>query len=469
MQPSAETIRAILEGKRPTEDLSGVTLDGKRLPRRDRVAPWNLSGVILRGAVLTRLDLTEAKFTNADLSGAAFRGVNLLRADFTGATAAGALFNDVNLAYAEFRDADLRGAAIAYANLADVSFRDADLHGASVNAVRLSLNGSTHALGLKEALNERYGRVSYPFAAGVSGDAFCLAYLPDTGQLSWGGYAEQALRAGLAACGLESEFVNETDLEDAWRRLTRELRAGHGAITPVHVGDPSITGSAFGGSEWIFLTGYDADRDTVRARCLRGDAMEWPWEEFARRWCMRHPQDPGRSPLVYTFCVVKGRRETVHPGEAVLRGIRNGLRVLDLGDGAEEGVVYGIPAYDLLLRDLDVDPRSDHEGCGWLGPGVRHLHGSRWALRDFLLEARRYLTGGETPLARAVAAIETAMADLASLVRLLPWSLAGDEADAVEVFLANREEAARRLRAARSREEEARDALAEYVAEARPS
>ena len=469
MSTSEDLILQVLAGRTPEGgDLAGVTLDGKRLPRRERVVPWALGGVSLRGAVLTRLDLRDADFRGSDLSGAAFRNVNLERADFSEAVVGGAIFDDVNLAYAKFLDADLRGAAFSFANLADVSFKGADMRGASVNAARLTMNGGTHTLGMKEALRHRYRRVSYPFVAGVSGDAFDLAYLIESGSMEWGGFVRETFDRCMAACGFSTDFLNESDVEEAWRRLTTELAEGNGVVTPVHIGGACVTGSAFGGSAWVYVCDFDRRRDAVRVRCLLGDEIWLGWDEFIRSWCVRHPETSAGGEIVYSLCVMRNRVEEVEEGEAVLRGIRSAVGILEGGEKPEFGAVCGIPVYDFLLRDLEVDPLMDEEGCAWLGPGVRHHHGSRWAVRDFLVEAsEKYLVEAEKPLGRAIELYQGVMDDLARVIRIMPAGLNDHDGDASR-FIENREEAARCLRSARAAETEALAALAESALYGRP-
>jgi Pentapeptide repeats (8 copies) len=461
--PMDAVIEAIVKGQRPEAgELLGVKLDGKRLPRREKVVPWNLTEMNLRGSVFTRLDLDHVVLKGADLSGAVFRNVNLGHADFRDASAAGAVFEDVNLAYADFSGADLRGAVFSFANLADICFKDADMKGAAVNGVRFSMNGVTHTLGLKEALNHRYRNVGYPFAAGVSGDAFWLTYGIDTGALAWGGHAPNTLSRGLSLCGFASEMVTEFDVEEAWRRLTGELAAKRGVITPVQIGGPLVTGTGFGGSEWVYVSDFDLERNAVRIRCLLSDNLWMPWGQFISSWCVRHPLDPDPGQIVYTLCVVGDRTAEVTPGEAVLAGIRNAVEILDTGECPEQNAVCGIPVYDLLLRDLETDPSLGDEGCTWLGLGLRHHHGSRWAVRDFLRQAEGHLKGGEEHLALAIEAYEQVLSRLGRMIRILPVSIDSEEAGATSVrrFLENRDEAARCLREARAAESRGRDALA---------
>jgi hypothetical protein len=470
MELTEGLFQELMEGRRPADaDLSGITIDGKRMPERDEVVAWDLSGVNLRGAVLTRLDLTGARFRGADLAGAAFMNVALSGADFRDVSAGGAIFEDVNLAYASFRGSDLRGTSFSYANLADINFKGADLRGASVNGVRFSLNGGTHCLGLKESLIHRYRDVTYPFVIGVSGDAFWLSYRSETGNLAWGGFPRETFTRGLAACGFESELVNEVDVETAWRRLVSELKEGRGVITPLHVGGQWITGSAFGGSEWVYVSSYDAGEDSVRVRCLLGNDLEFTWDEFVRSWCIHHPLAEYRDEIVYTMCVVGERVQSVEPWEAALAGIRSGIEILDLGELARENAVCGIAAYDLLVRDLQADPDQAAECCLWLGHGLMHHHGSRWAIRDFLKEARSLLPVGGREIDEAIALYEEVLADLREAVELLPASLAGEDDLAEEArrkFSENRDAARKHLRDARAGEEKAREALKAVLAAA---
>lgn len=462
MQPDPEQLKALYSGKHPEDlDLSGAELDGDSMPLPESGEPFDLTGANLRGTVFSRLDLRRAKLAGADLSGAVFRNVDLGHADFTWCTAVGAVLEDVNLSYTRWREADLRGMSISFANLTDTSFKGADLRGAEVNAVRFSMNGGTHVLGLKEALSDRYGPVSYPFGAGVSGDAFWMSYAVDRGELTWEGSAREILSQGLRHCGFEWKFTSGMDAEDAWKLLVRDLGAGQGVITPLHVGGAALSGTAFGGSEWIYVRDHDADLDAVRVNCLLGDRIIFPREEFLANWCVSAAPDESR---VYNYCSIGDRLEDVSRSEAVTRGIRFGLELLDRGE--VPGRVCGIPAYDLLLRDLDTESVDGGEGCAWTGLGLRLHHGSRWAIRDFLREACRDLEEDAEALHAVVLIYEDVMEDLRSVFRLLPESLSRDgeagEADRSQ-FMSNRDEARGRLRKARGGEVRARDALREIV------
>ena len=208
---------------------------------------------------------------------------------------------------------------------------------------------------------------------------------------------------------------------------------------------------------------YDAKRGAVRVRCLLGNDLEFTWDEFVRAWCIHHPMAEYRDEIVYTMCVVGECVQDVEPWEAVLSGLRSGVELLGLGEFARKNAVCGIPAYDMLLRDLEqADVTVGEECCTWLGLGLMHHHGSRWAIRDFLSEARGILPVGGREIDTALATYGTVLTDLRAVIELLPSSMAGEDEEAEEArerFLANRHLAAKHLRSARSAEETARDAL----------
>ncbi|MFQ5845576.1 MAG: pentapeptide repeat-containing protein, partial [Planctomycetota bacterium] len=286
------------------ESLSGLDLTGLRIVGESfgESPPADFSRCDLRGAHFERVDLARAQFVEANLSGATFRTVNLSRADLRRCAARGSVFSDVNLAYANFAGADLRGSILFEANMADVSFKDASLEGAEVDAIRLSLNGSTHVLGLKEALRALAGETSYPYIAGVSGDCFWLTYYQKTRELNWGGFAKDALRRGLENFGFECELVDEVEEPAAWDALRRAVADGRTVITPLHVSKATILGGGFGGAEWVFVTGID--RGEVLVNCLLGDGLRFGRERFLSGWCMHHPEEEAAGDLpTYYICV----------------------------------------------------------------------------------------------------------------------------------------------------------------------
>jgi hypothetical protein len=249
-----------------------------------------------------------------------------------------------------------------------------------------------------------------------------------------------------------------------------DLRDGRGVITPLHVGGQWITGSGFGGSEWVYVSSYDPAEDSVRVRCMLGNDLEFTWDEFVRSWCIHHPMEEYGDEIVYTMCVVGERVQNVEPWEAVLAGLRSGVEILGLGEFSRENAVCGIPAYDMLLRDLlQADPAVGEECCTWLGLGLMHHHGSRWAIRDFLEEARSILPVGGREIDEALAIYERVLGDLRAAIELLPGSLDGDDemvAAAREKFAETRDAAAKHLRSARSAEEEGRELLKAVLAAA---
>lgn len=122
-------------------DLQARRDSGERWPAADR--PLSLSGVRLHQVDLSRLDLTGADLSYAELVGCNLRGTRLERADLTGA-----LLNDANLVDCELVGADLAGTDLSNSHLMGVGLVRAKAHeaifygthcaGASFNGTDLS-------------------------------------------------------------------------------------------------------------------------------------------------------------------------------------------------------------------------------------------------------------------------------------------------------------------------------------------
>jgi len=455
-------------------DLSGLTFSGGAFPSGQ---PVDFRGAALRGATFTNIDLGGARFVEADLSGATFHNVALARADFSRCCGRGALFSDVNLAYTSFAESDLRGSLFFDANMAAISFKGARLEGCEVDAIRLSLNGSTHVLGLKEALRVLAAEESYPYIAGVSADAFWISYYLKTRDLNWGGFARDVLRRGLESFGFACTFLDEVEEGAAWDALTAALAGGATVITPLHVPASTVLGSGFGGAEWVFVTGID--RGEVLVNCLLGDGLRFPRQRFLSGWCMHHPLEEAAAdlPIIYAMCVVSPRERVPSRRETTRAGLRSAVEVLTLP--STEKVAFGFDAYRMLAEDLQehhapesLPPDELRRFLPWLGLGVLHHHGSRWAIRDFLAEV---LDGGDfegadrSALAEAHDLYRDVCDLLQKLLTLLPWTFDGrDEAErseAIRSYHAHREEGADLLRAAAARE---RDAIERFRAVTEP-
>ena len=448
-----------------------MTLSGRDLS--GATGPLDFTGSDLRGTRFVEADLNHARFSEADLSGASFHNVNLSGADFTRCSGRGSTFADVNLAYALFTEADLRGSLFFDANMADICFKGAALDGSEVDAIRLSLNGSTHVLGLKEAVCSLAAPVSYPTIAGVSGDAFWLTYYNTTQDINWGGFANDVLTRGLANFGFACELLDEVEEGDAWDRLAGALAEGSTVITPLHVSAATVLGTGFGGSEWVFVTGID--RGEVLVNCLLGDGLRFSPERFRAGWCVHHPSEEAADdlPVIYAMCVVKQREETPSRAEIVRRGIAAGVELLTLP--ATEKVLFGFDAYAQLVHDLesnhgpdDLPPDEARRFLPWLGLGVLHHHGSRWAIRDFLGEVRDRgdLSGSDhEAVGEAHELYAGACEDLQRFLQIMPWTFdchdEQERAAAVKQYHEHREQGADLLRAAAARE---RDALARFKA-----
>jgi hypothetical protein len=455
-------------------DLAGITLSGRDLAD---AASHDFRGADLRGARFVQADLAGALFAEADLCGASFQNVNLSGANFERCAGRGATFADVNLAYATFRESDLRGSLFFDANMADISFKGAALDGSEVDAIRLSLNGSTHVLGLKEAVCSLADPVSYPFIAGVSGDAFWLTYYLKTRDINWGGFAKDVMVRGLSNFGFETELLDEVEEDDAWDRLAGALAEGRTVITPLHVSAATVLGTGFGGAEWVFVTGID--RGDVLVNCLLGDGLRFSPERFRAGWCVHHPLEEAADdlPVIYAMCVVGPREETPSRAELVRRGLDAAVQVLSLPP--TEKVLFGFDAYAQLVNDLeqnhdpaDLPPDEGRRFLPWLGLGMLHHHGSRWAIRDFLGEVRDagYLTGSDRDaLVEAHDLYAEGCEDLQKVLEIMPWTFdvhdEAERADAIRRYHEHRGEAADLLRAAAARE---RDALARFEAIVEP-
>ena len=470
--------RAVLELAAKGEPLGGLSLAGLEFPRGfSSPRPLDFTGGDLRGATFANVDLAGARFDGADLSGASFRNVKLTGASFDGCAARGVVLNDVNLAYASFQECDLRGALVFNANMADISLKGATLDGAEVNAIRLSLNGGTHVLGLKEALRELAGETSYPYIAGVSGDAFWISYLLKTRDLNWGGFARDALRRGLENFGFECDLVDEVEVEDAWEALRAALSRGKTVITPLHVSPPTVLGTGFGGAEWVFVSGID--RGDVRVNCVLGDGMRFSPERFKACWCQHHPQEEMAEdlPVIYAMCVVGPRAETPARAEVVRRGLQGAIEVMTLA--STDKVAFGFDSYAHLVEDLQTNhsPRSfppdeQRRYLPWLGLGVLHHHGSRWAVRDFLaevLDRGDFPPGRRETLAEAHDLYGEACGALQRFLEIMPWGFdladERDRAEAIATYERRREEAADLLQKAAACE---RDALERFRAIVEP-
>ena len=105
----------------------------------------------LRGADLSRTDLTGADLTEADLRGAYLTKTDLTGAYLDGADLRGAYLSGANLseAYldgADLSGANLRGANLRGANLYGAELRGANLYGANLNEAIINEDKLSHLL-----------------------------------------------------------------------------------------------------------------------------------------------------------------------------------------------------------------------------------------------------------------------------------------------------------------------------------
>ena len=102
----AEVLKLLKDGCKKA--ILDYDLRGANLSRAD-LSDANLRGANLRGANLSRADLSDA-----NLRGANLRGANLSRADLSDANLSRANLSDANLSRADLSDANLRGADLDY-------------------------------------------------------------------------------------------------------------------------------------------------------------------------------------------------------------------------------------------------------------------------------------------------------------------------------------------------------------------
>ena len=112
------------------------TLIAAGIPAARLPEEWQ-PGIDLRGADLSRADLTGVNLRDADL-----RGADLSRADLTGVN-----LRDADLREASLTGANLRAADLTEATLREATLREADLSRADLTGVNLSYADLTGAVG----------------------------------------------------------------------------------------------------------------------------------------------------------------------------------------------------------------------------------------------------------------------------------------------------------------------------------
>ncbi|MFP4308398.1 MAG: pentapeptide repeat-containing protein [Desulfococcaceae bacterium] len=123
-----EGVRAVL----PNRDLSGLDLAEINLAFAD------LTECRFSGANLLLADFTQAHLRRADLSGADLSGADLLLADFSDADLSGADLSVSDLSGATLSGAWLTGAALPQSDLSGTNLSGADLSGADLSGAQLS-------------------------------------------------------------------------------------------------------------------------------------------------------------------------------------------------------------------------------------------------------------------------------------------------------------------------------------------
>jgi uncharacterized protein YjbI with pentapeptide repeats len=162
--------RAVLRGAVLSRaDLSGADLRGAVLSRADLsgadLSGADLSGAVLSGAVLSRAVLSGADLSGADLSRADLRGAVLSRAVLRGAVLSGADLSRAVLRGADLSRAVLRGAVLRGADLSRAVLRGAVLSGADLSRAVLSRADLRGAVLSGADLSGAIGSPSHPLWA----------------------------------------------------------------------------------------------------------------------------------------------------------------------------------------------------------------------------------------------------------------------------------------------------------------
>ena len=126
----AEVLKLLKDGCKKA--ILDYDLRGANLSRAD-LSDANLRGANLRGADLSRADLSDANLSDANL-----RGADLSRADLSDANLRGANLRGANLSRADLSDANLRGANLSRADLSDANLSRANLSDANLSRADLS-------------------------------------------------------------------------------------------------------------------------------------------------------------------------------------------------------------------------------------------------------------------------------------------------------------------------------------------
>jgi hypothetical protein len=285
------------------------------------------------------------------------------------------------------------------------------------------------------------------------------------------------LRRGLENFGFACSFLDEPLVDDAWESLTKALSGGATLITPLHVSASTVLGAGFGGAEWVFVTCID--RGDVLVNCLLGDGLRVPPERFRAGWCQHHPLEEAADdlPVIHAMCVVGARERTPSRRETARAGLRAAVEVLTLP--STDKVAFGFDAYRVMMAELQgndtpraLAPDELRRYLPWLGLGMLHHHGSRWATRDFLrevLDRGDFEGADQDALREAHELYGGVMEDLQDFLEVMPWGFdAPDEAErerAMKQYEDHRERGADLLGAAAAKE---RDALERFRAVAEP-
>lgn len=175
----------------------------------------DLSGVNLKGVVLSKIDLVGANFSKANLIEADFTGSDLTGSNFAGANLTAAHLVGTELIGADFSDANLSGADVSGAFLANARLIKAILIGTNLTGAYMSLVNLTEATLMESNLQN----------ANLSMANLTMAHLYRANLSKVDLFGAELCDANLARVDLTDANLNMANLSGADLSMTNLARA----------------------------------------------------------------------------------------------------------------------------------------------------------------------------------------------------------------------------------------------------
>jgi hypothetical protein len=246
-------------------------------------------------------------------------------------------------------------------------------------------------VGALTALLDCAGRaVSYPYLAGVTGEAFKSHYRYDDYRVCFSSEVD-LFDAAAAATGARFDVASGGTPDEAWARVRASIDAGRPVLTS-HL-------------EALVITGY-RDRMVVFADEVfhPGERQEMPLDEFAKIWGAWYPGGPKMERyLTVTVAEVGAMPER---RAVAARALKQAL-ALSRPHVGPHGAHAGTAAYSAFAAELRNTPAPDFaHSREWLCfATVDHLAESKLAAAAFLREIASDLSPVARPHATRVASL----------------------------------------------------------------